>query len=273
RCPGGSRPPRARRRSGGDRARREGRDGVGEGRRERLPRRRGDPCDDGAPPLGEGRRDRASDRDRPRGHGSHRRVRPGGHQTQGGPAHAGLRGLSCTSGDAMTGVAEATTSILREPEYRIEGRDKVTGAARFAADIVRPGMLHAAYVTSPFPLAPEAPVLHPDAAGYAYLGGGTRPTVPHPNVQGHGIREHGDVDAGFAASHRVYEHTFTVARTHQSYLEPRASLVWLEGDRIRVVTTNKAPFALRQHLSVSLGIPESRIVVDAGHIGGDFGGK
>jgi len=261
----------------------------------------------------------------------------------------------------MTGVAEATTSILREPEYRIEGRDKVTGAARFAADIVRPGMLHAAYVTSPFPharvvsvdltrarampgvravltgaetkpqrlgrrlqdwpllawdrvlfigdrvavvaadtveiaaaaaaavdveyeelpaildpeaaLAPEAPVLHPDAAGYAYLGGGTRPTVPHPNVQGHGIREHGDVDAGFAASHRVYEHTFTVARTHQSYLEPRASLVWLEGDRIRVVTTNKAPFALRQHLSVSLGIPESRIVVDAGHIGGDFGGK
>src|SRR5207302_7912606 len=57
------------------------------------------------------------------------------------------------------------------------------------------------------------------------------------------------------------------------YLEPGASLVWLEGDRIRVVTTNKAPFALRQHLSVSLGIPESRIVVDAGHIGGDFGGK
>src|SRR5207302_595717 len=71
----------------------------------------------------------------------------------------------------------------------------------------------------------------------------------------------------------AYGQTFSVARTHQSYLEPRASLVWLEGDRIRVVTTNKAPFALRQHLSVSLGIPESRIVVDAGHIGGDFGGK
>jgi CO/xanthine dehydrogenase Mo-binding subunit len=260
----------------------------------------------------------------------------------------------------MTGVAEATTTILREPEYRVEGRDKVTGAAHFAADIVRPGMLHTAYVTSPYPharivsidaararampgvralltgadtkpqrlgrrlqdwpllawdrvlfigdrvaaiaadtaeiadaaaaavtieyeelpaildpeaaLAPDAPALHPDAATYAYLGG-TRPAVPHPNVQGHGTREHGDVEAGFAASYRVYEHTFTVARTHQGYVEPRASLVWLDGETVHVVTTNKAPFALRQHLSVGLGIPESRIVVDAGHIGGDFGGK
>lgn len=260
----------------------------------------------------------------------------------------------------MTGVAEATPTILREPEYRVEGRDKVTGAARFAADITRPGMLHAAYVTSPYlharvvsvdvararampgvravltgadmkpqrlgrrlqdwpllawdrvlfigdrvaaiaadtpeiaaaaaavvaveyeelgaildpeaALAPDAPVLHPEAATYAYLGG-TRAPVPHPNVQGHGIRGHGDVDAGFAASYRIYEHTFTLSRTHQAYLEPRASLVWLEGETVRVVTTNKAPFALRQHLSVSLGIPEPRIVVDAGHIGGDFGGK
>jgi CO/xanthine dehydrogenase Mo-binding subunit len=260
----------------------------------------------------------------------------------------------------MTGVAEAPASILRDPEYRIEGREKVTGAARFAADITRPGMLHAAYVTSPYPharivsvdvararamagvravitgvdtkprrlgrrlqdwpilawdrvlfigdrvaaiaadtsdiaqaaaaaveveyeelpalvdpesaLAADAPVLHPDASSYAYLGG-TRSPVPHPNVQGHAVREHGDVAAGFAAAHRVYEHAFTLPRTHQAYLEPRASLVWLEGETVHVVTTNKAPFALRQHLSVSLGIPESRIVVDAGHIGGDFGGK
>ena len=260
----------------------------------------------------------------------------------------------------MTGVALAPAAILRDPEYRVEGRDKVTGAARFAADIARPAMLHAAYVTSPYPharivsidvttarampgvravitgaqtrphrlgrrlqdwpilawdrvlfigdrvaavaaetgeiaevaaalvnveyeelpalldpdaaLAADAPVLHPDAAGYAYLGG-TRPVVPHPNVQGHGVRQHGDVAGGFGASYRVYEHSFTVPRIHQAYLEPRASLVWLEGETVRVVTTNKAPFSLREHLSVSLGIPEERIVVDAGHIGGDFGGK
>ncbi len=260
----------------------------------------------------------------------------------------------------MTGVAERTASILDQPEYRVEGRDKVTGAARYAADAVMPGMLHAVYVTSPYPHAriasidvtaakafpgvravltgadtkpgrlgrrlqdwpilcwdrvlfigdrvvaiaadtaaiaeeaarlvqveyeelppifdPEAalsegaPVLHADAATYAFLGG-TRAERPHPNVQGHAVHEHGDLEAGFRASHKVYEHTFTVPRTHQAYIEPRATLVWLEGETVRVVTTNKAPFSLRQHMSVALGIPEARIVVDAGHIGGDFGGK
>ena len=260
----------------------------------------------------------------------------------------------------MTGVAERTASILDQPEYRVEGRDKVTGAARYAADAVMPGMLHAVYVTSPYPHAriasidvtaakavpgvravltgadtkpgrlgrrlqdwpilcwdrvlfigdrvaaiaadtaalaeeaarlvqveyeelpgifdPEAAlsegatILHPDAATYAFLGG-TRTERPHPNVQGHAVHEHGDLEAGFRASHKVYEHTFTVPRTHQAYIEPRATLVWLEGETVRVVTTNKAPFSLRQHMSVALGIPEARIVVDAGHIGGDFGGK
>jgi CO/xanthine dehydrogenase Mo-binding subunit len=262
--------------------------------------------------------------------------------------------------DAVTRVAEPPASILDQPEYRVEGRDKVQGRARYAADVKMPGMLHAAFVTSPYAHArivsvdvaaaralpgvravltgadtrperfgrrlqdwpilcwdralfigdrvaavaadsaaiadeagrlveveyeelpaildpsaatgPDAPVLHPDAERYAFLGG-TRSPRPHPNVQGHAVREHGDVGAGFAAAHRVYEHTFTVPRVHQAYLEPRAALVWLDGDAVRVVTTNKAPFALRQHMSKSLGIPESRIVVDAGHIGGDFGGK
>jgi CO/xanthine dehydrogenase Mo-binding subunit len=260
----------------------------------------------------------------------------------------------------VTGVAERSASILDQPEYRVEGRDKVTGTARYAADLAMPGMLHAAYVTSPYPharvvsvdvsaaralpgvravlsgaetkpgrlgrrlqdwpilcwdrvlfigdrvaaiaadtaaiaeeaarlvqvdyeelpalldpeaaLAQGAPVLHPDAATYAFLGG-TRAERPHPNVQGHAVHEHGDVGAAFRAAHKVYEHTFTVPRTHQAYIEPRATLVWLDRETVRVVTTNKAPFALRQHMSVALGIPETRIVVDAGHIGGDFGGK
>ena len=260
----------------------------------------------------------------------------------------------------MTGVVERSASILDQPEYRVEGSAKVTGAARYAADVAMPGMLHAAYVTSPYPharigsvdvsaarklpgvravltgadtkpgrlgrrlqdwpilcwdrvlfigdrvaaiaadtawvaeeaarlveveyeelpsildadaaLAAGVPVLHPDAATYVFLGG-TRAERPHPNVQGHAVHVHGDVEAGFRASHKVYEHSFSVPRTHQAYIEPRATLVWLDRETVRVVSTNKAPFALRQHMSVALRIPEERIVVDAGHIGGDFGGK
>jgi len=121
-------------------------------------------------------------------------------------------------------------------------------------------------------LAPDAPVLHPDAAEYMYFGG-SRSAGAHANTQGHVVHEHGDVVAGFETATAVFEHEFSVPRVHQAYIEPRASLVWIEGDTVHVVTTNKAPFALRDQMAVTIGVPADRIVVDTPHVGGDFGGK
>jgi CO/xanthine dehydrogenase Mo-binding subunit len=261
----------------------------------------------------------------------------------------------------MTEVAARADhpGILDAPERRIEGESKVTGRARYAADMRRDGMLHGAILRSPYAhariasidvsaaralpgiravvtgadvrparlgrniqdwpvlawervrfvgdrvaavaadtreqadealarievdyeelpavfdpdsaVAADAPILHPDAAEERVLR--DRPKTPHPNVHGYARHEHGDVDAGFASAARVFEHVFDVPRVFQGYIEPRASLVWLEGDVVRVVTTNKAPFSLRDQMAATLGIPKDRIVVDAGFIGGDFGGK
>jgi CO/xanthine dehydrogenase Mo-binding subunit len=123
-------------------------------------------------------------------------------------------------------------------------------------------------------LLADAAVLHPDAATYRFLEGrGERPAVPHPNHQGHVIESHGDVDAAFASAARIFEHEFATPRIHQAALEPRAAIVWLEEDRVRVVSTNKAPFNLRDQMAATLGLAKERIVVDNGTIGGDFGGK
>ena len=43
--------------------------------------------------------------------------------------------------------------LLDQPEYRVEGPLKVTGAARFTADVKMPGMLYLAYTRSPLPHA------------------------------------------------------------------------------------------------------------------------
>src|SRR5919202_2327300 len=43
--------------------------------------------------------------------------------------------------------------LFDEPEYRVEGPLKVTGAARYTADVQMPGMLHLAYTRSPLPHA------------------------------------------------------------------------------------------------------------------------
>lgn len=260
----------------------------------------------------------------------------------------------------MTLEKSAAPDILETPEWRVEGRDKVTGAARYAADITRPGMLHAAFVGSTYSharvvsvdveaarkvpgvravvtgadvrparfgrrlqdwpvlawdrvrfigdrvaavaadtleaaeeaaaaigieyeelpalfdpetaLTSDAPVLHPDAAEYKYFGG-ARPPRPHPNAQGYVVHQHGDLASGFESAAAVFEHEFSVPRVHPAYIEPHASLVWIEGDTVHVVTTNKAPFALRDQMAVTIGVPAERIVVDTPHVGGDFGGK
>ena len=258
-----------------------------------------------------------------------------------------------------TGTLEA----LSLPERRVEGRLKLTGAARYAADHSMPDMLWAAFLGSPVPharirsidttrarampgvhavltgqdamgirfgrrlldrpvlawdtvlfvgdriaavaadsleaaeaavaeivvdleelpavldvetaLAADAPVLHPDRAEYAYLDG-ERPAVAHPNIQGRVAVERGldGIDAAFAGAARVFEHTFTTPRHHAGYIEPHATLVWFDdADVAHVITTNKTPFPLRKQFMAAFGMPASAIVVDAGFIGGDFGGK
>src|SRR5437868_5369782 len=44
----------------------------------------------------------------------------------------------------------AVLEALAEPEYRVDGHLKVTGRARYAADVRQAGMLHTVYVRSPY---------------------------------------------------------------------------------------------------------------------------
>src|SRR3954470_23996119 len=50
-------------------------------------------------------------------------------------------------------VADVARELLDKPEYRVEGPLKVTGAARYTADVRLPGMLYMAYTRSPLPHA------------------------------------------------------------------------------------------------------------------------
>ena len=124
-------------------------------------------------------------------------------------------------------------------------------------------------------LADDAPLLHPDPAGYYYLTG-QRPPRPHPNLQGYKLVQKGepDIERVFAQADRVFDDEYFGPKQHQGYIEPHVCVVWInDGGVVRVFTTNKAPFSLRHQLSVVTGEPAENIVVDSMFIGGDFGGK
>jgi CO/xanthine dehydrogenase Mo-binding subunit len=124
-------------------------------------------------------------------------------------------------------------------------------------------------------IADGAPVLHPEAAQYSYLGG-RRPAVAHPNIQGHTLAVKGDpdIEAALGRAARVFEGRFTAARQHQGHIEPHGASAWIGTDGlVHVLTTNKSPFSLRNQLAAAFGIRPDEIEVDSGFIGGDFGGK
>src|SRR5256712_3830168 len=123
-------------------------------------------------------------------------------------------------------------------------------------------------------LRADARALHADRGPYRFLEGGReRPAAPPPNERVQVVESHGAVGAACARAARIFEHESPTPRIHQAALEPRGAIVWLEKDLVRVVSTNKAPFNLRDQMAATLGLAKDRIVVDNGMIGGDFGGK
>ena len=115
-----------------------------------------------------------------------------------------------------------------------------------------------------------APILHENPGAYD----GAPPERPHPNVQSVLRFTLGDVEAGFRAADRIFEHTFRTQLDHQGYLEPHAGVVAIDEDgRVQVWASNKMPFRLKELLSQALQLPPAQIRVNLTPIGGDFGGK
>jgi len=274
--------------------------------------------------------------------------------------------VSATNASAVHASTTADRVAFSDPEIRVEGRSKVSGRTKYAADIVPPDTLWAAFARSPHAharivaidltaaravpgvhavltaedigharfgrqicdwpvlavdvvrfvgervvavaavtreaaevaaravriayeplpavldtaaaLQADAPTLHPEWDRYAFpaFAGRPRPARPHPNVQGFVVRAKGeaDLDAVFARAPHVFEHRFETPRQHCGYLEPRATVVWIDAAGIvHVHTPNKQPFGLREQLARATGVPGERIVVECTAIGGDFGGK
>lgn len=168
--------------------------------------------------------------------------------------------------DRVRFVGERVAAVAAEtPEAAEEAVSRIVVSYEELAAILDPAAA----------TAPDAPVLHPEAASYTFLPG-TRAPVSHPNVQGSVTVRKGleEIEQAFAGAERVFEHVFRTPRQHTGYMEPHGALVWIDpDDMVHIMCTNKAPFVLRRQFSVATGVPAEQIVVEPTYIGGDFGGK
>jgi selenium-dependent xanthine dehydrogenase len=84
----------------------------------------------------------------------------------------------------------------------------------------------------------------------------------------------GDMEAGFAASDIILEHTFQTQTTDHAFLEPECSIgVPLRDGRIEIYVGSQIPYQDRAQVARAMGWDESRVRIVGQLMGGGFGGK
>ncbi|MFZ0161297.1 MAG: xanthine dehydrogenase family protein molybdopterin-binding subunit [Kineosporiaceae bacterium] len=117
--------------------------------------------------------------------------------------------------------------------------------------------------------APDAPLLHPDWASYSADDALGR----SGNVVGRSTIVRGDADAAMAGADVVVRGRYRADASQGAPIEPRAVLAQWSGDKVTVWTSTQVPFAARDGIAHTLGIPQSSVRVIVPLLGGGFGSK
>ncbi len=201
--------------------------------------------------------------------------------------------------------------VMGTSAQRLDGREKVTGAAQYAADIRVPGMLYAKVLRSPShgatlqhidtSLAEQLPgislvnrdgliaVLHadPEAAeeGLRRIKAKWQSptgTLDPENIYAHLVSQaapfktlalRGDVTAAREKAARIFESTYQKGYVAHAALEPHAALAEIQGGQATVWASTQTPFPTRDRIAHVLGMDSTRVRVITPFLGGGFGGK
>ena len=126
-------------------------------------------------------------------------------------------------------------------------------------------------------LHPDAPPLHeyvsedsPSFPGYPGVDDEAR---KYANVSFHYERGKGDVDEGFAASERTFEHTFEFPKIAHFSMEPQLAVAEWREDGFTVWCSTQHPFIVQRELAEMFGVARERARVVVPLVGGTYGNK
>ncbi|HKZ16689.1 MAG TPA: molybdopterin cofactor-binding domain-containing protein, partial [Geobacteraceae bacterium] len=201
--------------------------------------------------------------------------------------------------------------IMGKPVLRRDAFEKVTGRAKYAADIQLPGMLYARILRPPSHDAKRISVdlsdarqtegvqviedgdliavLHhyPDAAEKALSKIKARYDTPTSGLnentifdhllkaapEGEVVTEQGDLQKGRQEAAALFEKTYLDGYKAHAPMEPHSAVVHVEGDKTTVWPSSQTPFNVKNEIAEVLGIPVEKVRVISPFVGGGFGGK
>ncbi len=209
-------------------------------------------------------------------------------------AHARILGYDLSAAQAIPGVRAIVTGDDLEDHWRMgafikdehalaKGRVRYVGepvvavaadtetiARQAAAAIVVNYEELSAALSPEEALAPEAAVIHEEAAAYTKV----FDTGTQGNLCSRTSFREGDIEHGWRDSDRIFEaHYETQPQAHVS-IEPCGALAEIDASgRITLWSANQSVFRVQANVSESLGIPMSRLRCLTPRIGAGFGNK
>ncbi len=147
------------------------------------------------------------------------------------------------AGQRIAAVVAETEAIAEHACGLLQVTYEIRPAVFDATDAIRPG----------------APAVHADRPDnvYARLDGGI-----------------GDVETALAAAAVTYEGVFETQRINHAALETHAATGWIDADgRLCLRSSTQVPFLTRRALATLFGLAPDLVHVEAGRVGGGFGGK
>lgn len=207
--------------------------------------------------------------------------------------------------------AVANFQVMGTSPTRLDGLDKVTGAAKYAADIKLPGMLYARILRPPmhgatllqsdtsgvasFPgivlVAREDLIatLHEDPEAAAAALGSIKANwrLPEGKIDQDSIfnviqaragvlkevMQRGDVVAARAGSAHVFQSEYRKGYVAHAPIEPHAALAEIRNGKVTVWASTQTPFPTRDRIARLLGLDARNVRVITPYVGGGFGGK
>jgi isoquinoline 1-oxidoreductase len=224
-----------------------------------------------------------------------------------------------TKGKIIERHLNAVPPLTPASEYRVSGKpylrrdafDKVTGRARYTADMRLPGMLYARILRPPAHGARRLrvdtrdaekekevqvvhdgdliAVLHPDPEGAANALGRIKADfeVPETGIDEKNIFDHllknapdpvvaaesGDLRVGEKQTDLFFEETYLNSYVAHAPMEPHAALAAVEGEKATIWASTQTPFGVQRLVAQILGVPTENVRVIVPFVGGGFGGK
>jgi len=224
-----------------------------------------------------------------------------------------------TQGKRIERHIGAEVQVKQPPEFKVmhtsvtrrDAEEKVTGQAKFAADIRLPGMLYAKVVRPPSHAAtlksidtsgaeqvPGARVIrdgdlvavlhkYPDVAEQARAKIKTSYDVPKSDLNENTIFDHllgvasdgdvvtqgGDLQAGASEATSTVESTYLDGYVAHSPMEPHAAIVQVVDGKATVWASTQNPFSVQGEVARALNVPMENVRVITPFVGGGFGGK